>query len=43
MKSTELDLPCASFAMIHAIGNASSNVNNVAATDITAVRTNTCQ
>ena len=43
MKSSELARPCASFAMIHAIGNASSSVKSVAMTDITAVRTNTCQ
>jgi hypothetical protein len=35
--------PRASFAMIQAMGNASSKVSKVAITDITAVRTNTCQ
>src|ERR1700733_6878932 len=43
MNSRELARPRASLAMIQATGNASSNVRSVAITDITAVRTNTCQ
>ncbi len=43
MNSSEPARPRASLAMIQAIGNASSRVRNVAITDITAVRTNTCQ
>src|SRR6202041_3699618 len=35
--------PRANFAMIQAIGNASSSVMSVAVTDINAVRTKTCQ
>src|SRR3984957_2024012 len=43
MNSREPARPRASLAMIQAIGNARSSVNNVAITDITAVRTNTFQ
>ncbi len=43
MKRSELARPRASFAMIQAIGNASTSVRKVAMTDMTAVRTNTCQ
>ena len=43
MNSSEPARPVASFAMIQAMGNASSSVRNVAMTDMTAVRTNTCQ
>src|ERR1700693_4948984 len=43
MNSQELARPRTSFAMIHAIGNVSSNVSSVPTTDINAVRTNTCQ
>ena len=35
--------PRAIFAIVQAIGKASSKVNAVAMTDITAVRTNVCQ
>src|ERR1700685_2582942 len=43
MNSSEPARPRASLAMIQATGNASSSVNDVAITDMTAVRTNTCQ
>src|SRR5665213_3293102 len=43
MNSREPARPRASFAMIQAMGNASTRVKNVANTDITAVRRNTCQ
>src|SRR5882757_5044068 len=43
MNSREPARPGLSFAMTQAMGKASSNVTNVAATDISAVRTNTCQ
>src|SRR5271166_4905751 len=43
MNSSELARPRANFAMIQAIGNATSKVSSVAMIDITAVRTNTCQ
>src|SRR5882762_2712993 len=43
MNSREPARPRASFAMIQAMGNASSSVRKVAITDMTAVRRNTCQ
>src|SRR5580658_3141917 len=43
MNSREPARPRASLAMIQATGNASSSVSIVAITDITAVRTKTCQ
>ena len=43
MNSSDPARPRASFAMIHATGKASNSVNRVAITDITAVRTKTCQ
>ena len=43
MNNNDPARPRASLAMIHAMGNASSKVSKVATTDITAVRTNTCQ
>ena len=43
MKSVALALPCATFAMTHAIGKATSRVTAVATAERMAVRTNTCQ
>src|SRR5260221_2725581 len=43
MNSREPARPRASFAMIQAMGNASSSVNKVAITDMAAVRRNPCQ
>src|SRR5580658_6838562 len=43
MNNSEPARPRASLAMIQAMGNASSSVIRVAITDMTAVRTNTCQ
>src|SRR5258708_4614674 len=43
MNNSEPARPGASFAMIQAMGNASSSVRKVAITDMTAVRRNTCQ
>src|SRR5579863_4365323 len=43
MNNREPARPRASLAMIQATGNASSSVRSVAVTDITAVRTKTCQ
>src|SRR6266853_1125995 len=41
--SSALMRPRASLAMVHAIGNATSNVRTVASADMSAVLTNTCQ